>query len=57
MIPNEVSLELSNDDIRELEENWTMWSDESYAIHAAHIFRDALIRAGYMKEERWDDNV
>lgn len=46
----QLTIEIPDDDWYELEQNWSVWNDESFALHAAYYFREALVRAGYMEE-------
>ena len=52
-----IQLELSKEDVDELERFWDDWNDESFALHAAYIFRKLLIKAGYMKEYGCNSNL
>lgn len=47
----QVTITFTDDQWKELEQNWDTWNDESYAMHAAYILRKALIKAGYIDEE------
>ena len=47
-----ITIEIPDDDWKELEQNWDSWNDQSFAIHAAYYFREAIIRAGYIYENK-----
>lgn len=51
-----MTIELTEEEVRELESDWNVWSDESYCIHAAYILRAALIRAGWKEKDDEFDN-
>ena len=40
-----MKIELTDDEIREIDQGWDYWNDESYPIHAAYILRAAIERA------------
>lgn len=46
-----ITIEIPDEEWRELEQFWNVWNDESFSIHAGYCFRKALIRAGYATKE------
>lgn len=49
-----LTIQLTDEQWQEIQDFWDLWNDESFAIHAAYYFREALVRGGYMEEkERW----
>ena len=46
----EITIQLTEEQWQEILQNLEYWSDESYALHAAYYFREALVRAGYISE-------
>ena len=45
-----LTIQLTDDQWNQIKAFWDDWCNESAALYAAYCFREAVIRAGYMKD-------